>query len=88
MDFYAHKLHVSTTYCSECVKETTNTTAKTILTEYILLEAKSLLKSTTQTIEVIALKLGFKESSNFINYYKKYRGITPNQECKRGSYVY
>lgn len=81
--FYAEKLHVSSTYLSECVKDTTKKTAKEILTAYVLLEAKSLLKKTAKTIESIAFELGFKDCSNFINFYKKYTSITPNQERKK-----
>ena len=83
ISFYADKLHVSSTYLSECVKDTTKKTAKEILTSYVLLEARSLLKRTSKTIESIAFELGFNESSNFINFYKKNTSITPNQERKK-----
>lgn len=80
--FYASKLNISSVYLSEAVKHTTGKTASTILRDYILLEAHSLLKTTDFTIETIAYELGFDDTSNFINYYKKYTSLTPSQQRK------
>ncbi|WP_196894711.1 helix-turn-helix domain-containing protein [Aureivirga marina] len=82
VSFYAEKLNVSPIYLSECVKNTVGKNAKNIITEYILLEAKSLLKNSDESIQNISLTLGFKDTSNFINFYKKHKKITPNQERK------
>jgi len=83
ISFYAKQLHISPVYLSECIKATTGKTAKSILTDYILLEAKTYLKNTTKTIDTIAFELGFNDTSNFINYYKKNTSLTPNQERKK-----
>ena len=83
LDFFADQLNISSTYLAECVKDTTKKTAKSILNDYVLLEAKNLLRNTTETIENIAFGLGFKDSSNFVNFYKKYSSITPSQERKK-----
>lgn len=77
--FYADKLNVSPLYLSECIKKATNKTAKQVIDEYIILEAKSLLKQSTQTIVEIAFILGFEDSSNFTKYFKVRTGLTPKQ---------
>ena len=79
INFYADQLNVSAVYLAECVKKTTGSTPKKIITEYIIMEAKSLLINSTKTIEQIGESLGFDEVSNFINFFKKNAGYTPNQ---------
>lgn len=81
--FFADRLNVSPVYLSECVKEITGKTAKSILNEYVLLEAKHQLLNTPHTVERIAIDLGFSDKSNFISFYKKYMALTPNQERKK-----
>ena len=75
--FYADQLNISTIYLSECVKKVTGKTAKQVIDEYLILEAKSLLKQSTNTISEIAYSLGFEDASNFVKYFKKQTGITP-----------
>lgn len=77
LDFYANKLNISTVYLSECIKKSTNKTAKQIINEYTILEATTLLIQTTDTIDEIAYKLGFSATSNFINFFKKHTSYTP-----------
>ncbi len=76
--FYANKLNVSSVYLAECVRKTTGNSPKKIITEYVIMEAKSLLINSTNSIEQIGETLGFDEVSNFTNYFKKNTGLTPN----------
>ncbi|WP_412985819.1 helix-turn-helix domain-containing protein [Pontimicrobium sp. IMCC45349] len=78
LDFYAEKLNISTVYLSECTKKATNKTAKSIIHEYSILEASTLLLQTSYTIDQIADKLGFSATSNFINFFKKHTNCTPS----------
>ncbi|UOY06504.1 helix-turn-helix domain-containing protein [Muricauda sp. SCSIO 64092] len=74
---FAEQLHISTPYLSEAVKKVTGKTAISILQEYVILKAKSLLKQTDSPIGTIAESLGFTEATNFNKYFKKNTGITP-----------
>jgi AraC-like DNA-binding protein len=77
LDFYANKLNISTVYLSECVKKVRNKTAKKIISEYIILEASTLLLQSSNSIDQIADKLGFSATSNFINFFKKHTNLSP-----------
>jgi AraC-like DNA-binding protein len=79
LSFYASKLSVSNVYLSECVKKATGSSAKQLLTDYIIYEAKYLLCESQDKLDVIASQLGFNETTNFINFFKKNTKSTPNQ---------
>ncbi|MGY5353857.1 helix-turn-helix domain-containing protein [Wenyingzhuangia sp. IMCC45467] len=74
---YAKSLGITPLYLSECVKKTTGLSAKKVLTNYQILKAKSLLVQTTKSIDDIAYTMGFKETTNFIKFFKKDQQITP-----------
>ncbi|MDO3694868.1 helix-turn-helix domain-containing protein [Wenyingzhuangia sp. chi5] len=74
---YAKLLGITPLYLSECVKKTTGLSAKKVLTNYQILKAKSLLVQTTNSIDEIAHVMGFKETTNFIKFFKKDQQITP-----------
>ncbi|BDD05573.1 helix-turn-helix domain-containing protein [Aureibacter tunicatorum] len=76
---YADQLNVSSVYLSECVKATTGKPAKKIITEYKLREAKSLLNFSEKNVDEIAEIVGFEDRSNFINFFKKNAGMSPNK---------
>jgi AraC-like DNA-binding protein len=77
--YYAEQLNISPVYLSECVKKTTNKTAKIIIDEYFVMEAKSILMHSNKSISEVAFELGFYDSSNFVKYFKKRTGITPRK---------
>jgi AraC-like DNA-binding protein len=74
---YADQLYITPIYLSECVKKTTGLTAKKVLSNYMTLRAKSLLKQTTNSVAKIAYDMGFDEPTNFIKFFKNIEGITP-----------
>lgn len=76
---YAESLFISPIYLSECVKKTTGKSAKQVITEYKIWEAKSLLNYTEKTIDEIAAIIGFEDRSNFINFFKKNIGHSPTK---------
>lgn len=82
LEYYAEKLSFSTIYLAECVKKATRKTAKQIITEYLILESKSLLTQSTKTIDDIAFQLGYNDTSNFTTFFKKNTGNTPSQYRK------
>ena len=85
LSYYAHKLNISTIYLSECVKKTLGYSAKKVVSEYIILEACNILSQTTNTVDQVAWQLGFDDTPNFINFFKKNIGQTPNQFRKSKS---
>lgn len=79
ISYYANELNISTVYLSECIRKVTGQSPKKIIFEYLILDAKTQLEKTNDTIEKIALDLGFDESSNFVLFFKKHTGVTPNK---------
>ena len=82
LNYYANKLNFSSIYLAECVKKATGKTAKQIITEYLILEAKSLLNQSSKTIDNISNHLGYSDTSNFIAFFRKNVGSTPSQYRK------
>ncbi len=82
LEHYASQLFISKAYLSECVKKSTQKSAKAFIQEFIVFKAKVLLNQSNSTIQNIAIELGFDETSNFITYFKKQVGSTPNRYRK------
>lgn len=76
---YADKLNVSYNYLNEICKEIAHKTAKAFIDSWLLLEIKRNISEKKYTSQEIAFKMGFKEPSNFIRFFKKYTKITPLQ---------
>ena len=79
---YASDLNLSPIYLSEAIKEVTGKAPLHLIQEYLILQAKGLLLQSTKTISEVSYDLGFGEASNFVKYFKKYTGITPNKYRK------
>lgn len=78
-DFYALKLNVTYKHLNTICKEVINTTAKAFIDEYVVLEAKRRLINSSIKSNELAFQIGFQEPTNFIKYFKKLTGFTPNQ---------
>ncbi len=77
-DFYAHKMNITYKHLNVICKEIVKVTAKQFIDEFIILEAKrKLINSSIKSTE-LAYLMGFEESSNFVKYFKKLTGFTPN----------
>jgi AraC family transcriptional regulator, transcriptional activator of pobA len=77
VNIYADKLAVRPTYLNEIVKETTGRTAKEVISERVIEEAKKLLHYGTEDVAQIAFYLGFEEPTNFIRFFKTHTNSTP-----------
>lgn len=75
--FYAQQLHVTPKYLSEVLLAETGKPAKQLINGFIFLEAKSLLRQTSMTINEICDWLGYTDSSYFTKAFKKREGMTP-----------
>lgn len=75
--FYADRLCMSAKYLSIIVKKASGKTAAEWIEEYVILESKMLLKSTSMTIQEISDSLNFANQSFFGKYFKHYTGLSP-----------
>jgi AraC family transcriptional activator of pobA len=74
---FAAQLAIHVNYLNKTVKETTEKTTTDIIAERVLQEAKILLRNTSWNVSEIAYALGFKEVTNFNNFFKKKSGVSP-----------
>ncbi|MER1985919.1 MAG: response regulator [Solibacillus sp.] len=75
--------HLNTSYFSALFKQSVGINFLQYLTEYRIKEAKKLLASPTYSIEEISIRVGYKTSKYFIQIFKEYEKITPNQYRKK-----
>lgn len=81
--FYADKLCLTPKYLSSAVKEASGKLAGQWIDECVILEAKTLLKSSGKSIQQIAEELNFANQSFFGKYFKQHTGISPSQYKSR-----
>jgi YesN/AraC family two-component response regulator len=77
--FYAEKLCITPKYLSALIKQTTGRSAVEWINDYVILEAKSMLKSTNMSIQEIGYNLGFPNPSFFAKFFKQHAGISPKE---------
>lgn len=77
LDFYANQLAISPNYLNAICKKTIDKSAKQLINERLILEAKRLLTHTSMPINALSDHLNFTSSSYFIRFFKKQEGITP-----------
>lgn len=77
--FYAEKLFVTPQYLSKVIKDVSGKSASVWITEFILLEAKTLLTHTNLTIQEVSFNLGFADQSSFGKFFKKNTGMSPKK---------
>lgn len=82
--FYAQQLYITSRYLSAIVQNVAGTTAKSIIDKHVILEIKTMLRSTNLSIQEISNKLHFPDQSFFARYFKKHTGITPLQYRSEG----
>lgn len=75
--FYADELHISTTYLSRIVKQTTGNTVRFLISELLCADARRLLVCTDLDIKEIASQLGFSDQSVFGKFFVKKTGLSP-----------
>ncbi|WP_299100401.1 AraC family transcriptional regulator [uncultured Winogradskyella sp.] len=77
-DFYAEQLHITYKHLNTICKDIISMTAKQYIDRFIILEAKRLLINSEIKSTELAYTLGFNEPTNFVKYFKKHTGFTPN----------
>lgn len=77
--FYADQLHLSPTYLSRIVKQTTGRTVRFHLSELICADARRLLECTDMEVKEIADTLGFSDQSAFGKFFRARNGLSPTR---------
>lgn len=79
VEYYANRLYITSKHLSAVVKEISGMTAGKLIDNYVVLEAKMLLKNTDLTIQEIATRLNFPNQSFFGKYFKHSTGLSPSE---------
>ena len=82
MSFYADKLCLTPKYLSKLVKQASGKSAPDWIDEFVVLEAKNLLKHTDLAIKEIVYRLHFPNQSVFFRFFKTHTGMTPSEYRK------
>ena len=83
MQFYADKLCLTPKYLSKIVKEASGRSGPEWIDDFVILEAKNLLRYSDESIKEIAYKLNFPSASVFNKFFKAKTGLVPS-DYRRG----
>jgi AraC-like DNA-binding protein len=78
VSFYAKMLNIHPNHLNALVKKYSGLTAKETIDDYIVMEAKVLLFSSSLTIKEIAYELGFNSPDQFSSFFKKRLKLSPS----------
>ncbi len=81
-EYYAKELAITYKHLNSICKEFVNKTAKNVIDDFVILQAKRNLINSTIKSNELAYKLGFDDPTNFTKYFKKHTGLTPNMFVK------
>lgn len=77
IQYYADKASLTPKYFSKIILEVSGKKASDWIDEYVILEAKTLLKNTSLTIQQLSDKLNFSNQSHFSRYFTSHTGVSP-----------
>ncbi|MBE5032998.1 helix-turn-helix domain-containing protein [Gallalistipes aquisgranensis] len=77
--FYARELCMTPKYLSSLVKRISGKSVFDWINDAVILDAKTLLKSSSMTVQQISDQLNFPNPSFFGRYFKQHTGMTPRQ---------
>lgn len=79
ISFYADRMCLTSKYLSTIVKEVSGKHGMQWIDEYVVLEAKALLRDGSMSVKQISDKLNFPSQSMFGRFFKKMTGYSPKQ---------
>lgn len=82
IEFYANTLGVTPTYLSRAVRQVSGRTVVEYINRLLLMEAIWLLESTTLSIDEIAEKINYADSTTFGRFFFRMKGVTPREYRK------
>lgn len=80
---YARLLGVSSKTLTNMLNKYLDKSTKKYLDENLILQIKRLLLDESLSLEKIANKLSFDETTNMVKFFKRYEGVTPTQFAKK-----
>ena len=84
VSWYAEKLGITHAYLCSTVKQVMGRTCGDIISDMVIMDAKSQLKSTHLSIQDISDSLHFANMSFFGKYFKRYVGMSPLEYRNKG----
>lgn len=75
--FYARELAISEQYLSRIVRTGTGKTVNGIISELLLMEARTLLGNRSLAVSDVAVRLNFSDTSAFCKFFRRNAGETP-----------
>ena len=82
--YFADRLCISPKHLSMVVKKVSGRTASDWIDDYVILQAKQLLRSSALTIQEVSRELNFSNQSFFGKYFKKHVGMSPSEYRAKG----
>lgn len=79
VSFYAHKMCITPKYLTTLIKQLSGKSVSEWIDDFVILEAKTLLKYSHMSIQEIAYYLHFSNQSFFGSYFKRNTGLSPSQ---------
>ena len=82
LESLAEEFHLSKPYLSKYIKDKSGMTFQEVVRNERMKRAMNLLKETDQTVENVALSVGYENVEHFNRLFKKFSGMTPVQYKK------
>ena len=79
VEWYAREMCLAPKYLSNVVRQTLNTSPNGCIDQALIRQAKSLLSSTSLSIQEITDRLGFQNQSHFGTFFKRHAGVSPKE---------
>lgn len=77
--FYAHKMYITPKYLTTLIKRISNRSVSEWIDDYVIMEAKALLRYSSMSVQEVAYQLNFPNQSFFGSYFKRLTGMSPSQ---------
>jgi len=77
VEWYASQLCLAPKYLSNVIKQTLDISPNVCIDRVLIRQAKSLLSSTSLSIQQISDRLGFQNQSHFGTFFKRQTGLSP-----------
>lgn len=77
--FYSNRLCLTPKYLSKLIRQVSGRSAPEWIDDFVVLEAKNMLKYSELSIKEIVFKLNFPNQSVFYKFFKAHTGMTPSE---------
>lgn len=79
LSFYADKLFISPKYLSRIIKEATGRSAAEWIDDFVIIDAKNMLRFSSKNVQQVAYALNFSTQSSFGKFFKHLTGMSPSE---------